>query len=133
VAAVVADTHAAVWYLLQSPNISQIAVDIFDKTTQSGDLIYLSSISLVEVTYLVEKRRLPEVALDRLNAALQDLKSSFVLFPIDLGVAQSVRRISRDVVPDMPDRIIAATPFYPGLPLVTRDRNIQASGIATIW
>jgi predicted nucleic acid-binding protein len=33
----------------------------------------------------------------------------------------------------MPDRIIAATALHLGLPLVTRDLRIQASGIPTIW
>jgi predicted nucleic acid-binding protein len=34
----------------------------------------------------------------------------------------------------MPDRIIAATAFYLGIPLVTRDLRIQAlTNIQTIW
>jgi predicted nucleic acid-binding protein len=33
----------------------------------------------------------------------------------------------------MPDRIIAATALNLGLPLVTRDRRLQAAGIQTIW
>ena len=41
--------------------------------------------------------------------------------------------VSRDVVPDMPDGIIAATALHLGLPLVTRDQRIQSAGIKTIW
>jgi predicted nucleic acid-binding protein len=33
----------------------------------------------------------------------------------------------------MPDRIIAATALHLGVPLVSRDRKIQASSIHTIW
>ncbi len=33
----------------------------------------------------------------------------------------------------MPDRIIAATALHLGLPLVTRDRRLQAAIIQTIW
>jgi predicted nucleic acid-binding protein len=33
----------------------------------------------------------------------------------------------------MPDRIIAATALHLGLPLVTRDARIVASGINTVW
>ena len=48
--------------------------------------------------------------------------------------AQTLHQIPRDVVPDMPDRIIAATAFYLKLPLVTRDMQIQAlTTIQTIW
>ena len=39
----------------------------------------------------------------------------------------------RDVVPDMPDRIIAATAVHLGLPLITRDERIRSAGIKTIW
>jgi predicted nucleic acid-binding protein len=33
----------------------------------------------------------------------------------------------------MPDRIIAATAFHLGLPLVTRDAQIRSANITTIW
>ena len=44
--------------------------------------------------------------------------SGLVAIPLDLPVAQALRHISRAVVPEMPDRIIAAAPLYLGLPLV---------------
>jgi predicted nucleic acid-binding protein len=33
----------------------------------------------------------------------------------------------------MPDRIIAVTALHLGVPLVSRDRKIQAASIQTIW
>ena len=33
----------------------------------------------------------------------------------------------------MPDRIIAATAQYLGLPLISRDRKIRLSAVETIW
>jgi len=48
-------------------------------------------------------------------------------------VATALKDIPRNLVPDMPDRIIAATALHLGLPLVTRDRRLQAAGIDTIW
>ena len=38
-------------------------------------------------------------------------------FPLDYNVASALRSIPRDIVPDMPDRIIAATALHLGLPL----------------
>jgi len=46
---------------------------------------------------------------------------------------EAVHRMPRDLVPEMPDRIIAATALRLGLPLITRDRRIAAAGIKTIW
>jgi PIN domain nuclease of toxin-antitoxin system len=56
-----------------------------------------------------------------------------ILVEIDRGVADAVAQIPRAVVPDMPDRIIAATAPNLGLPLVTADYKIQASSLQTIW
>jgi PIN domain nuclease of toxin-antitoxin system len=42
-------------------------------------------------------------------------------------------RYPRNEVPDLPDRVIAATALALRLPLATRDREIRASGIETIW
>jgi predicted nucleic acid-binding protein len=48
-------------------------------------------------------------------------------------VAESLELVPRKDVPDMPDRIIAATALHLGLPLVTRDGKIRAVNITTIW
>jgi PIN domain nuclease of toxin-antitoxin system len=132
-AVIVADTHTAVWYLLNAPNLSTQARAAMDEATDAGDPIYVSSISLVEIVYLVEKGRLPGVVIDRLTAALSDPGAAFVIAPLTESIALDVQRISRDIVPDMPDRIIAATAHNLNLPLVTRDSDISKAGIRTIW
>ena len=62
-----------------------------------------------------------------------DPASSLIITPIDSAVALAVQRVSRDKVPDMPDRIIAATAICLDLPLVTRDHKIHLTDIKTIW
>lgn len=132
-AAVVVDTHAAVWYLLNAKSLSFNAQKAMDEAVQAGDPVYVSSISLVEVVYLVEKGKLPAVVLDRLTRALSEPDSGFVIAPLNLAVAPAILQISRETVPDMPDRIIAATALDLGLRLVTRDSKIAKTGITTIW
>lgn len=131
--AVVTDTHAAIWYLLEPERLSPQAVAALDGATGAGDPVYMASISLVEVIYLVEKGRLPQVALVRLYRTLTQPDSALVIVPLDLAVAQMIQHIPRTVVPDMPDRIIAATALYLNLPLISRDRKIQVAEITTIW
>jgi PIN domain nuclease of toxin-antitoxin system len=132
-AALVVDTHAAVWYLLNARSLSANAQKAMDDAAKAGDPVYLPSISLVEVVYLVEKGKLPAVVLERLTAALSEPDPAFLIASLDLPVVLALPRISRDVVPDMPDRIIAATALHLGLPLVTRDSEISRTGIATLW
>lgn len=131
--AVVADTHVTVWYLLEPQKLSQNATATLEAAEAAGDPIYVSAISLVEVTYLVEKGKLPEEALTRLRSALTDPEAAFVAAPLDFAIAQALQQIPRDTVPDMPDRIIAATALHRNLPLVSRDREIRAAEITTIW
>jgi PIN domain nuclease of toxin-antitoxin system len=130
---VVADTHTIIWYLSGAPELSAQAGAALDAAVESGEAVHVSAITIVEICYLVERGRIPEAALDRLIAVLSDRDAAFDVVPLDLQVAQAIRRIPRDVVPDMPDRIIAATAVALGLPLVTRDRRIVSSGIETIW
>jgi len=40
-------------------------------------------------------------------------------------VALALREVERRLVPDLPDRIITATALHLGLPLISRDRQIQ--------
>jgi PIN domain nuclease of toxin-antitoxin system len=131
--AAVLDTHAAIWYLLDTKNLSQAVFSLIDGAAASGVPTYISAVSLVEVVYLVERGRIAADAFERFVRELGQDNPAFRIFPLDYNVAGALRSIPRDVVPDIPDRIIAATAFHLGLPLVTRDRRLQAAGIQTIW
>jgi PIN domain nuclease of toxin-antitoxin system len=109
VTSLVVDTHAAIWYYAGSTSLPSSAHDAIDAAFLSGERIFLASISLIEVIYLVEKLRVPAVTFDLLEAVLEDPSERVTLVPLDLAVAGVLRRIPRSLVPDMPDRIIAAT------------------------
>lgn len=126
---VVVDTHAIVWYFLKSINLSATALAAID----NADSVYVASISIVEIIYLKEKGKLPEEALQRLIQALADVTTGWLIIPLSTEIAQAIAQIPRDIVPDMPDRIITATAFYLNLPLVSCDAKIQAANIQTIW
>jgi PIN domain nuclease of toxin-antitoxin system len=128
-----ADTHTLVWYLFQPSSLSSTAVSAFRATIRASDTIYASVMSIIEVRYLIEKGRLPAVYYEDMVLAAHDPNLALKLLPIDEDVALAVERISRDIVPDMPDRIIAATALTHNLPLVTADHKIRASRIPTIW
>lgn len=129
----VLDTHAAIWYFHRPTQLSSRALQSTRRAIERGEPLYVSVISLVETIYLVERDRLPLEALRRLEIGLKDAASGLLLQPVDEEVAQAVHRVPRDLVPEMPDRIIAATALCLGLPLVTRDARIASAGIKTIW
>jgi PIN domain nuclease of toxin-antitoxin system len=132
--AIVADTHTIIWYVFEPERLSQVALDALEGAIAVGDPVYISAISLIEICYLIEKRRIASDLLQRILAVLNEPDPSLIVVPIDLAISIAVQNIARDTVPDMPDRIIAATALHLNLPLVTRDRKIQASqSIITIW
>lgn len=131
--AVVADTHAAAWYLLDSPKLSRRALEHMSAAVDAGEIVFVSSISVVELLYLYEKGRIPEGDWKKLNEGLAAEDSGVRVVPLTLGIAHDLARVPWRSVPDMPDRIIAATALHIGLPLVSRDGRIQAPGLKVIW
>jgi len=133
VIAAVADTHTALWYLLKNPRLSSTARNFIDPAAHLGHEIILSAISLAEIVYLVEKGRLPASAYGELREALSD--PDFVMAEAALTgeIVESMRLVQRDEIPDMPDRIIAATAMYFSVPVISRDGRIIASSVKTIW
>jgi PIN domain nuclease of toxin-antitoxin system len=131
--AAVLDTHAAIWYVFIRKRLSQDALRFIRRAVESGRPAYVSAISLVETIYRIERGRVPLEAIRRLENGLKDPASGLLVAPVDSDVAEAVHRVPLDIVPDMPDRIIAATALRLGLPLITRDQRIQSAGIQTIW
>ncbi len=129
----VADTHAALWHLFGDERLSALAGDFIDQAAAARDRIVVSAISLAEVVYLVEKNRLPPNAYADLKAALADPDHVLKEAPFTADVVEAMRRVPRDSVPDMPDRIVAATAVYFGVPVISRDGRIRASTIQTVW
>ncbi len=131
---VVADTHTLIGYVFDLQRLSSAALTALEQAVNTGNPIYISAITIIEIAYLVEKGRFAEEVLTRILKALDDSNIGIVLVPLDRNVSGVIRQIDRVTVPDMPDRIIAATAFSLGIPLVTRDLQIQAlTTIKTIW
>ena len=132
-AGVVADTHALVWYLIDSPRISGRARGVLAGAIASGYPVFVSAISLIEVIYLGEKGRIPADDVSRFQGATRRPDRGIAVVPIDMAIVGALGQIARTAVPDLPDRIIAATALHLGVPLISRDGRIRASGLETIW
>jgi PIN domain nuclease of toxin-antitoxin system len=53
--------------------------------------------------------------------------------PLTVQIVDAMKQVSRMDVPDMPDRIVAATAVYFGVPTLSRDGKIRGSNVRTIW
>ncbi|HZS86116.1 MAG TPA: type II toxin-antitoxin system VapC family toxin [Chloroflexota bacterium] len=129
----VADTHTLIWYLYADPRLSPTAKRFIEAAAADGDQIGLSSITLIEMVYLIEKGRIASESFSRLAAVLEKPGSLFIEIVPDLRVARALSRIDPMAVPDMPDRIIAATALHMQAPIISKDGKIRLSSLATIW
>jgi PIN domain nuclease of toxin-antitoxin system len=131
--AAIADTHAVIWYLAAEPTLSQKAHEFIEGIATRGDQIGVSAITLIESTYLVEKGRLPRQSLQQMLNTLAENDGLFREIAVDRAVARVLGEVPRERVPDLPDRIIAATAVLLNVPLISRDRHIAAFSLHTIW
>jgi len=130
----VTDTHALIWHLQNLPNLSSRVRQIFSEIDEGRSKAVIPTIVPVEMIYLSEKGRIPGNLLNTVLNLIGTDSANYELAPLDFSVISSLRQISRSVVPDMPDRIIAATALALGLPLLSRDSAISnLSNIQVIW
>jgi PIN domain nuclease of toxin-antitoxin system len=129
----VLDTHSVIWYLNSSSRLSSTARQAIRSAIENGFPVYVSAITIAEVVYLAEKGRVARLELEALLIALHRSDSGLIALPFDLALAEMLPKIPREIVPDMPDRIIAVTALAMNLPLVTIDSRIIKTSIPILW
>ena len=130
----VTDTHSLIWHLTQNSRISEKASKIFRDTDSGISRIYIPNIILVEIVYIIEKLRIPDQTINNVIDLFNSFPNNYILHQITPKTIHCMRSFSRDLIPDMPDRIIAASSLELGFPLITKDGKITDSGIIdTIW
>ncbi len=129
----VTDTHALIWYLEDSPRLSFAANQTFEQCDRGEIVIYIPVICLVEIIYLQEKGRILPDLKSQLYTELLTGNSGFILADLTPEVVNALISIPRTAVPDLPDRVIAATAFHLGLPLISCDSRMPLTGISLIW
>ena len=126
----VADTHTLFWYFTASPTLGAQAHAAFDEAKQGKALIYIPAIVLAELYFLNEKKNRP---IDySATFALLVQSAQFVLLPFE--PIDTLDFDSDKAVTDIHDRMIVGVARRLGATLLTRDKQIVASGgVKTIW
>lgn len=126
----VTDTHSLFWYLSRYPKLGRNASLAFEEAEAGEALIHIPAIVFAELFYLnVKLKNQIDFAtkFDELEKAPQ-----FVLTPFE---AEDVLDFDRDsAVTEMHDRMIVGLARRLGVPLLTADRNVTASGLVeVVW
>lgn len=124
------DTHAALWWLADDPQLSTAAREAI----AGAEAPLLSAGTLLEVSIKASLGKLEVPA----EWAEELLAEGFALLGIGLAHARAYRELSYVTVGGAPlrdpfDRLLVAQAQVERTPIVTRDPGIAAHGVATIW
>lgn len=131
---IVLDTHALLWYLSDQKRLSAKARKAINQHSQQIGMLLVSSISVWEISMLVQKGRLAlTVDLDSWIGQLEKVPA--VRFqPISNKIALTSTHLPGEFHKDPADRMIVATARINACSLVTADEKIRAyPHVESIW
>jgi len=124
----VTDTHALFWYLTASPKLGAKVKSVFDEGAKGNAVIYIPAIVLAELFFLNEKLNQPLDFNREFRRFEQSAQFEFISF-----ASENVKDFSQDsAVSEMHDRMIVGIARRLGVPCLTCDKEIVASGLAKI-
>lgn len=115
---------------MERRKMGAIAKSIFESAERGKTVIHIPTMVFAEMLYLYEKRRI--------SVSPNDIATYMVRYPnykdapMDFAVIQAAANISD--IPELHDRLIAATAKALNFELITNDHVIQASSfVNTVW
>ena len=130
--AAVTDTHALVFHAAGGGRLGPRAAAMFSRCERREAIIYVPAVVIWECSLLA---RVSRIDLRRtLRAFFDDLFSNPAYQPLDVTPEQIVAADDLTFTRDPFDALICASAQTLGVPLITRDGQIRASGaVKVIW
>lgn len=126
----VTDTHALLWWFIDSPRISPTASRVFERCEQGEDVILVPTIVMAEALSIFDKKRV-RFDFRRLLKKITE-SENYRIVPLDLPVL--MKMITLNELPELHDKIIVATARHLDLHLITKDKTLRTlSHLKTIW
>jgi PIN domain nuclease of toxin-antitoxin system len=126
----VTDTHGLLWYFTHPHRLGPHALAAFAEVHAGQANLLVPVIVLAELIFAIEGGHV-HTEFDPLLRALQAIPNVNI---IDLTLARTLDLRTLTAIPEMHDRLIVAEAIARGLPLITRDQTITASGLVkTVW
>jgi PIN domain nuclease of toxin-antitoxin system len=118
--------------MAQDHRLPKIARMAFQQAKEGITQVLVLSMVLVEAVFLAERQRVSGPLLNQLMTLTDAPAAGICITPLDLAVARAVADFGPSAVPELADRIIAATARALNLPLLTTDPAIAASGLVKV-
>jgi len=126
------DTHVCWWLAYEPGKLSVPAREAIQRDEHRRGALALSSASLYELVWLLEKKRIAiSISLEQF---VQEIELRFLVIPIDRSIAVSAARLASPFHGDPMDRLIVATALASNRTLITANEAILASDLCqTLW
>lgn len=118
----VTDTQALVKFMEGKKVINNKSHQVFQSADKGEATIIIPAIVLMEVLYLFEKNRI-DISLLQTEELFKSQNYQFE--PLSFEILKTASEIND--IPELHDRLIAATARYLGLPIITNDPVIRDS------
>lgn len=126
----VTDTMGLIRHLAKSEQLGKNASKIFEEVDTGNCVVFIPVMVLMEILYLSEKNRI-STTLPDVTQLVQN-STNYQIYPITTEIILKAKEITD--IPELHDRIIAATAVLLGLDLISRDSVIGKSAlVTTIW
>lgn len=126
------DTHVVLWLAFEPHRISAKAQKELEHAELQDEEFAICDISLLELATMEAKRRFE--ATIGFESFLKQVVERFTILPITVQACSMIPKLPSNYPKDPADRIIGATAWAKGIPLVTADRKIlTARAFPTIW
>ena len=126
----VTDTHSLLWYFTRPQRLGPQAAEAFTQVATGSARLVVPVIVIAELISLLEHKP----AIGRLDVIMQQIQASPNIDLPDLTLARTLDLRTLTAIPDIHDRFIVAEAIGHGLPLITCDQTITASGLVpVIW
>ena len=123
----VTDTQGLVKFMMGKKVINDHSHQAYQSADRGEATIIIPAIVLTEMLYLFEKNRI-DVGLLQTEELFKSQNYQFE--PLSFDILKTAAEI--DDIPELHDRLIAATAKYLDLPLITNDPEIRASRHVTV-
>jgi predicted nucleic acid-binding protein len=123
----VTDTQGLVKFMMGKKVINDAAHQAYLSADKGEATIIIPAVTLMEVMYLFEKNRI-QIGLLQTEDLMESQNYQFE--PLTLEILKEASQI--DDIPELHDRLIAATAKYLDLPLITNDPVIAKSKFVQI-
>lgn len=128
----VTDTQCLLWFVAKDHHLPHSARAVFNEAKAGRAQILVPSIVLVEAIFLLHRQRVKETVVGELMALSEEPDASVCVVPLDMAVVRAVHDFGPAAIPELADRIIAATARALDVPLLTTDPVIAASNLVRV-